>query len=296
MKSLNVRHKTIYLYNGPVVFGEHRAMMRPLDSHDLRLRHFHVTTSPASDLRWVHDVFSNSIALMRFESESDRLVVEARFDVLRTTADEEEKLQFPIAEYAQYFPFSYAADELPDLALSIQRHAVDGNGVVDDWARRFAPGGDVIETWSVLTSINSAIHTGFDYIRREEPGVQSPQDTLGMRSGSCRDFALLMMEAVRALGFAARFVSGYIYDPALVEGDAAMQGSGATHAWVQVYIPGAGWVEFDPTNGLVASANLIRTAVGRTPEQAVPLAGTFSGGSDAFVEMQVEVDVRRGDV
>ena len=83
-----------------------------------------------------------------------------------------------------------------------------------------------------------------------------------------------MIEAVRSLGFAARFVTGYLYDPALDGGPAGTQGAGATHAWVQVYLPGAGWVEFDPTNGIVGGRNLIRVGVARDPKQAVPLAGT----------------------
>ena len=98
--------------------------------------------------------------------------------------------------------------------------------------------------------------------RARQEGTRSPVETIELKSGSCRDFALLFIEAARSLGFGARFVSGYLYDPGL-DGGNVMQGAGATHAWAEVYLPGAGWVEYDPTNGLVACENLIRVAVTR---------------------------------
>jgi transglutaminase-like putative cysteine protease len=128
-------------------------------------------------------------------------------------------------------------------------------------------------------------------------GVQTPAETLALGRGTCRDLALLMMEACRSLGMAARFVSGYLYDPALDLGvesageGAPVRGAGDTHAWVQIYLPGAGWVEFDPTNGLVGGANLIRVAVARDPAQAIPLQGSYYGPPEAFLDMVVDVKV-----
>ena len=135
-----------------------------------------------------------------------------------------------------------------------------------------------------------AIHESFVYTRRHEPGTQPPRLTLQLRRGTCRDFALLMMEAVRSLGFAARFVTGYVYVPD--RDGSETRGGGSTHAWCQVYLPGAGWVEFDPTNGIVGNRDLIRVAVARDPSQAVPLSGSYRGKRRAIsTAMTVQVNV-----
>jgi transglutaminase-like putative cysteine protease len=138
-------------------------------------------------------------------------------------------------------------------------------------------------------TLTYAIKEGFTYCRRSETGIQDPLTTLSLNRGSCRDFAILMIEAVRALGLAARFVSGYVYSPSLDE--SGHVGGGSTHAWCQVYLPGAGWVEFDPTNGIIGNRDLIRIAVARDPRQAVPLSGTWTGEPSDFLEMSVEVNV-----
>jgi transglutaminase-like putative cysteine protease len=163
-----------------------------------------------------------------------------------------------------------------------------GAGAVDAWAAGFVT--RPMPTLQLLQSMNAAIKEQFVYRERFEEGTQDPAETLRMKSGTCRDFALLLIEAVRSLGFAARFVSGYLYDPAL-QGGAAMQGAGATHAWADIYLPGAGWVEYDPTNGLIAGENLIRVAVTRDPAQAVPIAGTFAGRPEDFQGMDINVSV-----
>ena len=125
------------------------------------------------------------------------------------------------------------------------------------------------------------------YVRRSEKGVQSPGETLRRRSGSCRDFAVLMMEAARSLGLAARFVSGYIFVPEANQ--AASVGGGSTHGWMQVYLPGAGWIDFDPTNSIVGNRNLIRVAVAWDQQSALPLWGTFHGPASSFRGMDVDV-------
>jgi transglutaminase-like putative cysteine protease len=151
-------------------------------------------------------------------------------------------------------------------------------------------------TRALLADINEGIHKSFGYGARHDEGTQAPLETLALGTGTCRDFALLMMEALRALGIATRFVSGYLYDPALdTAGDGGIQGAGATHAWLEVYLPGAGWVEYDPTNGLVGSNSLIRVAVTRDPSQAIPISGSYSGPSGAFQGMEVSVEVTSGD-
>ena len=198
---------------------------------------------------------------------------------------------FPIADHAQQIPFSYSAEEIPDLGRTIERHFPDPDHAVDRWVRQFLLENGATETHRLLVELTTAVKHQFAYVPREEPGVQTPAETLGRGSGSCRDFVVLMMEAVRSLGLAARFVSGYLYDPALDGSASEVTGAGSTHAWVQIYLPGAGWVECDPTNGTLGGANLIRVAVVREPGQAVPIQGTFVGGPDDFIGMDVEVTV-----
>lgn len=285
---LQVRHVTRYRYARPVQFGDHRAMFRPHETNDLRLTSFEINTNPTSTQHWVHDVFSNSKVVMSFADmePTDTLEITCTFSVVRSTIHEP---KFPIAKFAERYPFVYPSDQWTDLVALIRPEYDAPSGEVKKWAHNFLDGlhGD---TWEVLTSINSAIHASFDYKRREEPGIQPPRETLRMGCGSCRDFAVLMLEAVRQLGFAARFVTGYLYDP-LTDQGGGLQGAGATHAWVQVFLPGAGWIEFDPTNGLIASGQLIRTGVARLPAQAVPLEGSFEGASSDFLGMDVDVQV-----
>jgi transglutaminase-like putative cysteine protease len=203
-----------------------------------------------------------------------------------------EHLETPSPDYAleieaQTYPFSYSDDDAPSLVRAVIRH-YPGDGV-SRWAERFLSPAGSTDTMAMLKAMTAGIKDEFAYVRRSEKGVQSPEDTLRLRSGSCRDFALFMMEAVRSLGLAARFVSGYIYGP---EADrAAEAGGGATHAWMQVYLPGAGWVDFDPTNSVVGNRNLIRVAVAWDHGHALPLWGTFIGEASSFLGMDVTVSV-----
>jgi transglutaminase-like putative cysteine protease len=200
----------------------------------------------------------------------------------------------PIEEYARTLPFSYLAEEAPDLARYVERHYPDPNAMVSNWTRQFLEGEGGADTFATLTRMCKGIQEGLTYAMRFEPGTQAPAVTLESGGGTCRDYALLMMEGTRALGLAARFVTGYLYDPALdVPGGAAS--SAQPHAWMEVYLPGAGWVEFDPTNGIIGSERLIRVAVGRDPEQAMPIKGAFTGPPDVAVKAMVDVTVRALD-
>jgi transglutaminase-like putative cysteine protease len=289
MTVLRVHHKTTYVYKKPVEFGEHRLMSRPRDSHDLRL--FDTTLvidPPASAIRWIHDVFGNSIAIATFSQPAQRLVFESGF---RAEHFPTQAQALDVESYATKFPFNYSADDAMDLAHTRDRHYADPEHKIDSWAKAVLEATEGGATLAVLTAMTKAIKLQFEYKEREAFGVQSPLETLELGSGSCRDFAVFMMEAARSLGLAARFVSGYLYDEKLVGAASGLLGGGATHAWTQVFLPGAGWVEFDPTNALIGGRNLIRVAVARDASQAAPLIGSYSGTPEDFVSMSVEVQV-----
>src|SRR6188768_3509758 len=283
MRLLTVRHVTTYSYSEPVRFGEHRMMFRPRASHDRRLLDSQLDIRPQPlELRWLHDVFDNSVAIASFDTEATEL----RFDSTVTL----EHIETPRPDYmleaaARTFPFAYSDDERPYLTGALAR-----NYPADDlasWTARYLDGQST--TMGLLLAMTRGIKDECRYLRRVEKGVQSPGETLRRRSGSCRDFAVLMMEAARSLGFAARFVSGYIFTPGVEQDANAI--SGSTHGWMQVYLPGAGWVDFDPTNSIVGNRNLIRVSVAWDQRNALPLWGTFTGRASAFAGMDVSVRV-----
>jgi transglutaminase-like putative cysteine protease len=287
MKHLTVRHATTYRYARPVQFGPHRLMLRPRDSHDIRLVDAELMLSPPGALRWMHDVFGNSVAEVEFAQSAAELQIISTLHIERYGLA---RPVFPIAPEAQMYPFVYSAVDRSDLGRLLDLHYPDPHGLVDGWAKRFVV--DMpLPTYNLLSNINGTIRAEFAYAERYEEGTQTPIETLERKSGTCRDFALLFIEAVRSLGFGARFVTGYLYDPALDGGSSAMQGAGTTHAWADVYLPGAGWVEYDPTNGLIAGENLIRVAVTRDPSQAIPISGTFVGDRADFLGITVDVTV-----
>lgn len=268
-------------------------MLRPRDSHDLRLLETKLSVSPpARHTRWAHDVFGNSVCFLGFPDDqlTERLRIVSTLRLHHYPA----RAELPLDPRAETFPFTYGSAEIPDLARSIERHYADPGGRVDEWAHRFLVASAPTGTLAMLTAMTQAIRAEFRYEARQAEGTNDPVTTLATGAGACRDLTLLMMEAVRSLGLAARFVSGYLYDERLTIGAPSTVGGGATHAWVEVYLPGAGWVEFDPTNGSVAGRNLIRVSVARTPQQAVPVAGSFVGPPDSFDSMRVDVQVAVG--
>jgi len=290
-KRLTIRHTTTYSYAAPVTFGEHRLMLRPRDSHDIRLVAATLTLSPPGQLRWVHDVFGNSVAYAGFAGPAAELVITSELAIERYALD---RPPFALDPAAARYPFIYSADDRADLARLVELHHPDPKGQLRDWAQGFVQG-PTTDTLALVADINLGIRNGFQYNARDEEGTQAPLETLERGSGTCRDFAFLMVEALRALGIGARFVTGYLYDPALDGGDGAgVSGAGATHAWVDVYLPGAGWVEYDPTNGLVGSASLVRVGVAREPSQAIPIVGSFTGRPGDFLGMAVDVRVTAG--
>ena len=291
MPIVSVRHLTRYRYRRPVAFGEHRIMFRPQESYDQRLMESRLVIAPEPvELRYIHDVFGNVVAVARFDAPADTLSFETRVRLDHAPSPLVTEGADTIDARAQTFPFAYDADDMPDLLRSIERQHADPERTLERWAQGFLRQDGPTGVVDALTAMTRAIHTGFSYAQRLYGPAQEPLETLRLRQGSCRDFAVLMIEASRALGLAARFVSGYIYSSAEPAGP-KRQGGGHTHAWVRVYLPSCGWVEFDPTNGIVGATDLIRVAIVRDPRQATPLSGSYEGDAVDFLGMDVEVEV-----
>lgn len=289
MPRLLITHTTEYRYRHPVGLARHRLLVRPQDSHDLRLHEATLTVDPApSAVSWAHDVFGNSICLLDWPEalRTDTLRIVSRLELTHYPSGTGVP-SVTLDPMAESFPFSYRASEIPDVGRLTERQYPDPAGLVDVWARRFVAGEGSVATLDVLAAMTRAVRDEFAYQARETEGTQMPSETLTLGSGTCRDFALLLMEAARSLGLAARFVTGYLYDSAATR----QLGGGASHAWCAIYLPGAGWVEYDPTNGLVAGMNLIRVGVSRAPDQALPVAGGYLGNPGDTLGMLVSVDV-----
>ena len=292
MAILSIHHLTRYRYRNPVVLGEHRMMFRPLESYDQRVLSAELAISPEpSQLRQVHDVFGNCVGVAQFREPAKELVFDSNVVLEHSPLPAFAGVDGEVEPYAGAIPFAYSRDDMPDLLRSMERQHADPDRSLETWSRRFVNGGRSTNLQALLANITQAIHSDFRYAKRLYGAPQSPAETLASRSGTCRDFAVLMMESVRSLGLAAQFVSGYIYVPPRSFGALQSVGGGHTHAWVRVYLPACGWVEFDPTNGIVGNADLIRVAIARDPRQALPLSGTWDGAAGDFIDMDVEVSV-----
>jgi transglutaminase-like putative cysteine protease len=310
---IEVEHVTSYRYAQPVEFSRHRVMFRPRAAHDIRVLHAGLEILPVARQQWVHDVFSNSVALVEPLVPADELRLTARFTIEHFGV---RNLELEVDPEARDYPFQYSPDDRLDLATFLPLQYPDDAPAVSDWVKQFMPARGVIHSSDLLRNLAEGIRADLTYSTREAMGTQRPAETLTLKTGTCRDYALLMIEAARGLGFAARFVSGYLYDPSLdgptpvelgtslqqgarqvesLDGGEVVQGAGATHAWLHVYLPGAGWVPFDPTNSIYGGTDLIRVAYTRTPEQAAPVSGGWFGSASDFLGMTVKVGVRRID-
>ena len=292
MTVFTVRHTTAYRYARPVAFGEHRMMLRPREGHDQRLLELELAIEPEPrQLRWLQDVFGNWIGAATFATRA----AELRFDSVMRLEHSLSTAEPSLLEHsARAWPLRYSAKERPHLAPWLKRAYPDPSNQVECWTAELLGRAGQLTALELLSTLNGAIHGDFSYVRRMEKGVQSPAATIELRSGSCRDFAVLMIDAVRKLGIAARYVSGYLRVGGRDHHDYV--GGGSTHAWMQAYLPGLGWLDFDPTNDIIGNRDLIRTAVAANPAQALPLHGTWTGRSADCLGMSVTVSVTSDDL
>ncbi|WP_319412667.1 transglutaminase family protein [uncultured Cohaesibacter sp.] len=287
MVRLKIQHGTTYSYARKIVLGPHRFSLRPRESPDLKLILFDLEIAPQAKINWSHDVAGNSIAIAEFSSPTDYLSITSCSIVELTAATWP---VFDIAPTASRYPFLYSDDDWADLGALLHPQYADPKSLLENWIEGFIMQRPT-DTLALLKDISNGIFSQISYKSREAEGTQDPTETLNKASGSCRDFAVLFLEAARTLGFGARIVSGYLYNP-----DEIYIGSldaGATHAWVEIYVPGAGWIPFDPTNRTVGSSNLIPVAVGRDIRQITPVTGNFHGTCSDLIDMSVQVTVEK---
>jgi transglutaminase-like putative cysteine protease len=284
MKRYKIFHHTNYDFSGAVQLLPHTLRLRPREGHELRIESSTLEISPEASLRWHRDVEGNSVATATFNGWTQRLTVKSEIYIQQY---DQAPHDFLVADYAVNYPFCYAVDDIVQLAPYMKQIGNTPNSVLENWVARLWQPDETIQTFALLLRLNQRIFQSIVYGRREEEGVQTPQQTLSKRSGSCRDSASLFISAARQLGFAARFVSGYIYS------EVSPIQSGSTHAWAEVFIPGAGWKGFDPTIGNIVGAEHIAVAVARLPESVPPIAGSFHGppGANMTVNVQVTEDL-----
>lgn len=277
MRRYKILHRTYYNFSANVKLGPHCLLLRPRESHELRIESSLLQINPRATLHWYRDVEDNSVAIASFKSIAKQLAIISEVVIQQYN---ENPLNFLIEDYAINFPFEYPHDEQPLLQPYIQPEVTL---LPVEWLSTIWQADEPIQTYALLQRINSHIHHSLTYSRREVQGVQPPEVTLRLGTGSCRDFATLFIAAARTLGLAARFVSGYLY------AQPSAFNFGSTHAWAEVYLPGAGWKGFDPTIGSIVGIDHIAVAVAISPEKVPPVSGTFIGPPGADLDVGVWV-------
>ena len=284
MRRIQIKHTTAYHYEEAVRLLPHTMHLRPREGHDLRLESSRLDINIDYRIRWQRDVYGNSIAIVSFPAPVSELIITSEVVVEHY---EEQPLDFILAENAKHYPFQYDPMEQIDLApYQLSVFPQDGR-LLQQWIASILEIIGPLDTVDLLTRINHKIVTELQYQVREEPGVQSPAETLSRGSGSCRDFATLFIEICRLCGLASRFISGYLLN------EAAIHGNATTHAWSEIYLPGSGWRGFDSTSGQVVGGDHIAVAVHRHPQAIPPIAGSFTGGNNPNPRLTVDVQVTR---
>ncbi|MGB1109200.1 MAG: transglutaminase family protein [Gammaproteobacteria bacterium] len=280
MQRIEIQHLTRYRYAQPVRFMPHRLHLRPREGHDIRIESSALRISPDYSIRWQRDLYGNSVGIVSFDQEADGLEIASTVMV--------EQYEGPVAtlEMAdESLPMPWLYDDMEFMGLIPYKARIfeADTQALEQWLASLAPKLDESSGVRFLESLNKTIVESISYQERKSPGVQSPARTLNRGKGSCRDTATLFMEACRLRGFASRFVSGYLVSSATVTDLAT------THAWAEVYLPGAGWRGFDTTSGQWVAGDHIAVAVHHHPEAIPPVSGSFIGPAKPRPVMEVEV-------
>lgn len=280
MQRYKILHRTYYNFSGPVQLEPHALRLRPREGYELHIESATLEITPPATLRWHRDAEDNSVAIATFDTPASQLVIESEVIIQQFN---EAPLDFLVAEYATDYPFAYTPEDRVILSPYLNDAGHTSSEMLAAWVASLWQPGEAIQTYSLLQRLSSHIQQTLVYQIREEPGVQTATDTLTRGSGSCRDFANLFMEAARHLGLASRFVSGYLHAAP------SSANYGSTHAWAEVFLPGAGWKGFDPTIGAIVGADHFAVAVARLPESVPPIAGSFVGPPGASLDVGVWV-------
>jgi transglutaminase-like putative cysteine protease len=289
---LRIVHLTRYDYAEPVSFAPHALYLRPRDTLRQRIHHFDLEVSPTARRISTTDPLDNPLDFAFFAPENPGTKLEFRSELLVETMDAN-PLDFFLKPGALTFPFEYDATERAALApcLKLRADSPDAESL-RAWLTGCLPA-PPRETVPYLMALISAVQHALAYTRRDEQGIHSAKETLSRGAGSCRDYAVLLVELCRALGLAARFVSGYLYEPS---------SSGATpplppsmHAWAEVYLPGAGWRGLDATRGIFCDDAFVSVARSPVAENVNPIQGTSYGPPMATPHLTTVLSVEKFD-
>lgn len=281
-EQIHLIHETVYTYSAPVSFSPHRFVLRPRENHDIRLNTMQLKTFPECDIKWHRDMLDNSIAIAEIKEAASELRIHSEFTVSVPPVDE--NAQAPI-----FVPH-------PSVVAGIEQMVA-----VPYLQYIYPPEVDTLRKWftasglapkpgqkaAIFDDMAILIHRTIKYMRREVMGVQTPAETLKLATGSCRDMAVLMMETSRALGYPARFVSGYM------ESGNSEVGRGSTHAWAEIYLPENGWTGYDPSIGKRVGPGHIAVGVSHHPRGVMPVSGGFTGLSGIGTSLKVGISTKR---
>lgn len=280
-----LRHHTAYRYEPRAILGPQLLRLRPAPHARTPISAYALTVVPEPQAsHWFYDVHGNSVARFFFGEPVAALQITVE---LHAELAEINPFDFFLEPEAATWPFRYAIPQQQELA------AFRIMEPIQPWLPDLLAGLPVRvqPTLELLTSLNQHLSTRIAYVTRMEPGIQDPADTAGRGSGSCRDVAYLFLHVARSLGFAARFASGYLIQLADPEGPTPESKTDRAdlHAWAEVFLPGAGWIGFDATSGMVAGAGHIPLAWAAHPASAAPITGTVEAGTRASFDVDMTI-------
>ncbi len=278
-----ISHLTRYNYDRAVQFLPHLVYLRPRENPLLQVNRFIFTLFPSATVSWMRDDFDNLPASIRFTGTGRQLDIESSCEVITSDLP---PFDFLLRTYAASFPFEYEPLHRFNLSIYLTPPPRAEQETLRAWIRhrlRVPPR----ETVAWLAAINHIISATHRYQRREAPGIQTAIETTQAGSGTCRDFAVLLIACARTFGLAARFVSGYLYDSA-----APADQPGDMHAWAEVFLPGAGWRGLDPTHGVFCDRAYIPVAHAVVPESINPVQGAISCSTAVTTSLFTQVRVQ----